>query len=310
MNEVIRLLPKTVKECIQKLPEHKKDLIEEIRLRVQRPIELLIEGSPYTLNNQVIFSAQEARELIDRLSEFSLYTLEEELRRGYVTIKGGHRVGLAGRVITQKGQVKMIRDISSFNIRIAHQQIGAAVPLIPYLYNRGRWLSTLVIGAPQTGKTTMLRDLARLISQGVRNRQIFSRKVGIVDERSEIAGCVKGIPQNELGHRVDVLDACPKAEGMMMMIRSMSPEVLIVDEIGRKEDAEALQEALNAGISVIATVHGSSLDDLIKRPTLKSLLEGCIFQRFVELTRDKRAGRIRRVLNENGKSIRLIGEAT
>ncbi|MFC7394245.1 stage III sporulation protein AA [Scopulibacillus cellulosilyticus] len=312
MNEIIRLLPQSVKEYIQKIPEDKRALIEEIRLRVQQPIEILIQGRPYPLKNQkeVTFTVQEAGELMNRLSEFSLYTLEEELRRGYVTIKGGHRVGLAGRVITQKGQVKMIRDISSFNIRIAHQQIGAAIPLIPYLYKHGRWLSTLIIGSPQTGKTTMLRDLARIISQGVSNRRILSQKAGIVDERSEIAGCVKGIPQNELGHRVDILDACPKAEGMMMMIRSMSPDVLIVDEIGRKEDADALQEALNAGVSVIATVHGSGLDHLVKRPTLKPLLQCSIFERFVELTRDQRAGRIRRVLNEDGKPIRLIGEAT
>lgn len=210
--------------------------------------------------------------LLNKISHFSIYTLEEELKRGYITIEGGHRVGLAGKVILEQGKVKAIRDISSFNIRIAREKVGIAQTLIPRIYRDG-WLHTMIIGPPQTGKTTLLRDIARIISSGDQGSGLPASKVGIVDERSEIAGCVNGIPQMTFGNRIDVLDACPKAEGMMMMIRSMSPEVLVVDEIGRHEDAEAIMEAVNAGIKLIMTTHGNSWRKLrgarLYRPYLK-----------------------------------------
>ena len=146
------------------------------------------------------------------------------------------------------------------------------IPLIKDIYTEN-WLHTMIIGPPQTGKTTLLRDIARIISSGDDNGKFQASKVGIVDERSEIAGCVAGMPQMTFGPRLDVMDACPKAEGMMMMIRSMSPDVLIVDEIGRSEDAEAIMEAVNAGIKLIMTTHGESLDEIKKRPILKTILE-------------------------------------
>src|SRR5690606_10491472 len=136
--------------------------------------------------------------------------------------------------------------------------------LVPQLFNNS-WLHTMIIGPPQTGKTTLLRDIARIISSGDHYGLFPASKVGIVDERSEIAGSVNGIPQMTFGPRLDVLDACPKVEGMMMMIRSMSPDVLIVDEIGRKEDADAIMEAVNAGIKLIMTTHGNSFEEIGKR---------------------------------------------
>jgi stage III sporulation protein AA len=159
----------------------------------------------------------------------------------------------------------------------------------------------MIIGPPQTGKTTLLRDIARVISTGDQN--IRAEKVGIVDERSEIAGCINGVPQLTFGPRVDILDACPKAEGMMMMIRSMSPDVLIVDEIGRKEDAEAIMEAVNAGIRLIMTTHGSSLQEIRNRPSLKEILEREIFQRFILLNRDQGPGTITKILDGSGKEM-------
>ncbi len=196
----------------------------------------------------------------------------------------------------------MIRDVSSFNIRIARQKMGIAEPLLSYLYE-SRWLNTMVIGPPQTGKTTLLRDVARCMSQGVGFANIPSCKVGIVDERSEIAGCVKGIPQYEFGPRVDVLDACPKAEGMMMMIRSMSPDILIVDEIGRMEDSEAIMEAVHAGVQLFISAHGFSFDDIRKRPSLKAVMEFGVFERFIELSKAKGPGTVVQVKDREGKPI-------
>ena len=282
MQEIIEILPKSIAEIITQYPPSLKGKMEEIRVRVSRPLELVVDGEPHF--QRYIVTPQDGIQLLNRISQYSIYTLEEELKRGYITVQGGHRVGLAGKVITEGGKVKAIRDVTSFNIRIAKQKIGIANFLVPFLYE-DYWKNTILIGPPQTGKTTLLRDIARMISEGDRDKGIGPKKVGIVDERSEIAGSIKGIPQHELGLRVDVLDACPKAEGMMMMIRSMSPDVLVVDEIGRPEDTEAILEAVNAGVSLILTVHGHKLSDLYKRPTLRQLLEIGVFERFIELTR-------------------------
>ncbi|RYL92370.1 stage III sporulation protein AA [Sporolactobacillus sp. THM7-4] len=272
------------------MPEEDRNNLEEIRCRTGRPLELIVSGKVWKgfEEEMPIFHPDQARDMLQKISRYSLYALEEELRRGYVTIRGGHRIGLAGRVITENGHVLRLRDVTFFNIRLAKQKVGAALPLVPYLFKKGRWLSSLIVGAPQTGKTTLIRDLARLVSEGMPDRFIQAQKTGIVDERSEIAGCVDGVPQNRLGSRTDVLDGCPKAEGMMMMIRSMSPDVLIVDEIGRKEDTEALFEALNAGVAVIATAHGFTLEQLSQRPTLRPLLESRLFERYIILSRLKK----------------------
>lgn len=296
---VFSLLPKDLVELI--LPFSKDYSLEEIRLRLNRPIELLATGQVLYPNPKRTLSSQDMRILMGNLSAYSLYTLEEELKRGYVTISGGHRVGINGKVVTEEGRVKLIRDVSSFNIRIAREKKGVSDSLAPLLYAKGQWLNTLIIGSPQTGKTTLLRDLARFISTGTNRYE--AKKVGIVDERSEIAGCIKGVPQNTFGIRVDVLDACPKAEGMMMMIRSMSPDVLIVDEIGRAEDTEAMLEALNAGVAVMATAHAYNLEQLLKRPTLKPLLDHNLFERLVVLENDPRQGRRFSVLNERGETL-------
>ncbi|WP_343076313.1 stage III sporulation protein AA [Pullulanibacillus sp. KACC 23026] len=303
------MLPKDLSDRIRNLVEQKTITLEEIRLRLHRPIELMGTGQVLYLDQQRLLTSQDMKVLMGNLSAYSLYTLEEELKRGYVTISGGHRVGINGKVVTEGSHVKMIRDVSSLNIRIAREKIGVAEPLAHFLFDKGQWLSTLVIGSPQTGKTTLLRDLARVISSGLEKRA--PHKVGIVDERSEIAGCIRGVPQNTFGIRVDVLDACPKAEGMMMMIRSMSPDVLIVDEIGRQEDTEAMLEALNAGVSVMATAHAYNLEQLWKRPTLKPLLDHQVFSRFVILENDARQGRLYTVYNDSGvclssrKSVRV-----
>ncbi|MGM7701933.1 stage III sporulation protein AA [Pseudalkalibacillus sp. Hm43] len=306
MKEIIHVLPDSIQKIITSLTSTEE--IEEIRIRVNRPLEIVRNGRPFnpskTGREPYMVTLEDGIHLMNKLSQFSLYAFEEELRRGYITIKGGHRVGLAGKVITEKGQVKAIRDVSSFNIRVARQKQGIAVPLAPYLYSK-RWLNTLIIGPPQSGKTTLLRDLARVASEGLPQWKIESSKVGIVDERSEIAGCIQGVPQHELGSRVDVLDSCPKAEGIMMMIRSMSPEVIVVDEVGRQEDAESILEALNAGVQMIMTAHGYSIENVLKRPTLKKLVDIQLFDRFVEMSRVHGNNRIKRILDADLKPIQV-----
>lgn len=300
METILKYLPKNIAHQISKIPPKQKEEIEEIRIRINRPIEMTMKGAPLFLS--YITQPEDAVQLLNKISQYSIYTLEEELKRGYITISGGHRIGLAGKVILEDSKVKAIRDIASFNIRIAKEKIGIAERLTPYLF-RGSWLHTMIVGPPQTGKTTLLRDIARIISSGSMEKGISACKVGIVDERSEIAGCVNGIPQMSFGHRLDVLDACPKAEGMMMMIRSMSPDVLIVDEIGRREDAEAIQEAVHAGIKLMMTTHGATMEEIKNRPTLKGLIEQKIFQRFIILSRNNGPGTVTHILDENQNEI-------
>jgi stage III sporulation protein AA len=300
MKTILSFLPKIIVEHLEQIPLNQQKEIEEIRIRIHRPIELSLGGR--TIFLPYLISEEDAYGLLNKISHHSIYALEEELRRGYITIDGGHRIGLAGKVILENGRVKALRNISSFNIRIAKEKIGIAESLLHALYMHG-WQHTMIIGAPQTGKTTLLRDIARIISTGDPSRGIPAQKVGIVDERSEIAGCVNGVPQLTFGPRVDVLDACPKAEGMMMMIRSMSPEILVVDEIGRVEDTDAILEAVNAGIKLVITTHGESMEEIKKRPSINTILEQGIFQRFVELSRRNGPGTITKIRDLHGQDL-------
>jgi stage III sporulation protein AA len=297
MDSIIELLPPAIGVQLKEIVVNPED-IEEIRIRVGRPLEVM-SGKDIMYGHKPVLR-EDADLFLNKVSQYSFYMLEEELKRGYITVEGGHRVGLAGRVILENGRVKGLRDITFFNIRIARQKKGMVNEWVRYLYHN-RWLSTLIIGPPQTGKTTFLRDLARYASFGDRSNHIPAMKVGIVDERSEIAGCVQGVPQMEFGIRVDVLDGCPKAEGMMMMIRSMSPEILVADEIGRREDSEAMMEAVNAGITLFITAHGHSLNDILARPIMKNIVQEVNFERIVELRRTDKPGSISKIKDRTGK---------
>ncbi len=301
--EILAILPISIRQIMQKLNEIVQKDMEEIRIREKRPLEIVYnnqhlfisEAGKLTTNDQEAYipTKEDTYKILNLISNHSIYRLEEELKRGYITIQGGHRIGIVGKAIMENGMVKSLKDISSFNIRIAKQKIGIAKPILPFLLVDGNIIqNTLIISPPMCGKTTLLRDIARELSRGNPQLGKSGKKVGIVDERSEIAGCVEGVPQNDVGPRTDILDACPKAEGMMMMIRSMSPDVLIVDEIGRQEDTLAITEARNSGVSVIATAHGLNIEEVMKRPTISSLIQQEIFTRFILLSRKKGVGTI------------------
>lgn len=280
MDEILRLLPEQIKQAVRKQVAARWGRLEEIRLRLNRPIELNFDEKIEWIQD-IVFNADNSIYVLNQLSEHSLYRMEDELREGYITVRGGHRVGLAGEVTTENGLLKQLQHITFFNIRIAKEIKNVAQPFIKYLHDEQTYYNSLIIGAPQTGKTTLIRDVARLISDG--NEGIGTKKVGIIDERSEIAASINGSPQHNIGMRTDVMDACPKVAGMMMMIRSMSPEVLIVDEIGKKDDVHALIEAVFAGVTVICTIHGNSLSELRKRPSLHILFSQHVFKRIITL---------------------------
>lgn len=307
--EILEILPLKIRSIILQVSQSLIVEIEEIRIRENRPLEIVYgqkstfitsNGKETIIESQAYYPTKEdTSKILNLISNHSLYRLEEELRRGYITVKGGHRIGIAGKVILEKGEVRTISNIASFNIRVAKEVIGSADKVLPYIIKNKTIHNSLIISPPQCGKTTLLRDIARQISSGISSPKFLGTKVGIVDERSEIAGCVRGVPQNQIGPRTDVLDSCPKAEGMMMMIRSMSPDVLIVDEIGHDQDSKAILEARNAGVKVIATAHGSDLSEVIKRPTISSLIRQEIFTRYFILGRSKGVGTLEKVLDEN-----------
>ncbi|MDR6224662.1 stage III sporulation protein AA [Desmospora profundinema] len=303
---VLEVLPLSIREMLESLPHSVRGRLEEVRIREGRPLEVITPDRSWFLGPSGLVQGSERAYFPDRedcakmlnlISHHSLYALEEELRRGYVTIEGGHRIGLVGRAVVEGGQVRRLRSVSGFNLRIAREVRGVAGGVIPYLHHRGRLFNTLIVSPPQCGKTTLLRDLVRVVSEG--ERDLPSHKVGVVDERSEIAGCVEGVPQHDIGPRTDVLDACPKAEGMMMMIRSMSPDLLVVDEIGRHEDGEAVFEAMHAGVRLFTTAHGRSLEEVCRRPTLSRLIRESAFDRLVLLSRKKGPGTLEGIYDES-----------
>lgn len=299
MKEILRLFPMELSKRISLKIAGGWDYLQEIRFRHNQPIELIFDEQVVWIED-MIPNQKDRIFILNQLSEYSLYRMEDELREGYITIEGGHRVGLAGKVNTSGGSVKAIHHITFFNIRIAKEKIGVALPIMSYIYKKD-YFNTLFVGPPQSGKTTFIRDVSRLIATGWRN--ISARKVGIIDERSEISASIKGVPQHNVGLRTDVMDACPKAEGMMMLIRSMSPDVIIVDEIGSNRDVEALMEAINAGVIVICTIHGQTVTELKRRPSLKPIFQQGIFQRIVVLGKSKFPGHIQQIYNENEENI-------
>ena len=284
IDDILPYLPPLIREAINSLPASIITMIEEIRLRQNAPLALGLRDKEVFLscdgriidkaNGARIVSDEEMAQAVLLLSDSSFYAMEEELRRGYLTLPGGHRAGLCGRAVLEKGYISTLKEISSINIRVARPVRGASRELLPYIFSGhpGHLLHTLVVSPPRAGKTTILRDIAYQLSEG----SFFSLplNVAVVDERSEIAAMLHGSPQLDIGSRTDVLDACPKAEGMVMLLRSMSPQVIITDEIGKTEDALAIYDAINAGVKVIASAHASDKYEIMKRPVLGELIRG------------------------------------
>ena len=278
------------------------DKLYEIRLRVARPLFLTYDGGECFLRQKdtepYLVTREDLKETLEYISGYSLYAYEDEIRQGYISVQGGHRVGVTGKVILNGDRIKGMKYISCINVRLSHQLPGCADAVMPYIQRQNHIAHTLIISPPRGGKTTLLRDVIRQLSNG--REGISGVTVGVVDERSELAGSWQGIPQNDLGIRTDILDCCPKAEGMMMLIRSMSPEVVAVDELGDYEDIHAIESVIHCGCKLFATVHGSSIEDIKRKPLMQRLVQEKIFERYIILHNKDKAGKVKAVFDERG----------
>ena len=349
IDNILIKLPESMRDRIMKLPKQALQKLEEIRIRTNTDTLLISGGREYSLRDGDEITAEVLDEILNRLLDYSYYAYEEELSRGYITIEGGHRVGICGRVTLENGQVHLIKDVSSLNIRRSREITGASEKILGAVLSPakapaesvpnaeipagcegkkssvtsdisgscssasgcggdrspvpsdissacssaaecGRMVvrNTLIISPPKCGKTTMLRDLARNLSNA-------GFRIGICDERSEIAGCYNGKTSYDLGPRTDVLDGCPKADGILMLIRAMSPDVVMTDEIGKPEDAAAIRSALSAGVKIITTIHGSSFEDAAKS-AVGGLITDHVFETLIFLSAQPVTGTVEKIL--------------
>lgn len=316
IESVFKIFPMHIRNEIQSACLSFRNL-EEIRVRVGQPL-LFMSGQtegfftrqPGYITGEkqraYIVTPQDVGDMLVFISRYSLFAFEEEVRGGYITLEGGHRVGLSGQAVIHEGALQTLRNISYLNIRISHEVKGCAENMLPYLYRQpGRRQSgiynTLLVSPPGRGKTTLLRDMIRLLSDGTNTHA--GLKVSVVDERSEIAACCRGVPQNDVGMRTDVLDACPKSTGMMRLIRTMSPQVVAVDELGSKEDASAVAYAIHSGCSVLGSVHAYGLEEMLYKPILKEFVIQRYFDRYLVISQEEGQGRVYRMYDADRKPL-------
>jgi stage III sporulation protein AA len=286
--EVLNVLPVHIANIVKGIKA--QDKIQEIRMKVNKPLILQVGNDEVIAGYTVLL--QDIKEVLKHISNYSIYAFEEEIKQGYLTISGGHRVGICGSCIIENNKVKTIKSLGSLNIRICHEIIGCSDKVIPFIINNNQVSNTVIISPPRCGKTTLVRDIARNISDGVKGISFNGKKVCVIDERSEISSSFNGIPQMNLGIRTDVLDNCPKADGIMMAIRSMAPDVIVCDEIGTYKDMDSILMALNSGVKLITTIHGFGIEDLYNRSVFKEIMDNHIFNKAIILSSANGVGTI------------------
>ena len=281
------VLPSRLRAAALTLPEASQAVAEEIRLRVGRDMTVLLPDGETSTG--AFIEAEDLETLCDIATEFSRYAASETLREGFLSVRGGFRVGLCGTAVMKDGVNTNLKQFSSAVVRIGRERRDIAKDLAPRLFRDNQFVSALLLSPPGGGKTTLLRDLVRQLSTGVEPHG--PRRVALIDERGEIAVTVRGRAQMDVGPRTDVLDACPKAVGVPIVLRAMNPEIVAVDEITVPEDVRAISSAAGCGVGLLATVHASASAELLEKPLYRDLLERGIFRLAVRITRDGSARR-------------------
>ena len=276
MEEIIKYFPPNIAQILYNAINQNariKQEAQEIRIRVERPIIIKLRNLDVMIEYKI--NQSEILQILEKICENSIYAYKRQICEGYITIKGGHRIGLTGSAVIENGEIINIKYVTSLNFRIARQILNCSNKILGQVLNLKEQtiFNTLIVSPPGKGKTTILRDTIRRISNGVEELNFKGKTCGVVDERGEIAAMYRGIPQNDVGIRTDVIENISKSKGMKILIRTMSPEVIACDEIGTKEDAEAISEALISGVKGIFTMHGSNLEDIKSNPQINKLIE-------------------------------------
>lgn len=299
---IVKTLNSFISSRMVNVPQEIKNSAQEIRLRVNRPISISCPDETYYITSNgcvcnvplegkmFCLNRKEISEIFNNMCNYSIYAKQNEIKNGFITLKGGHRAGICGTAVFENNNISNIRDISSINIRIANEHKNCSKPILDRINNISGGL--LVCGVPCSGKTTILRDLARLLSTS------FSKKVALIDSRSEIAGTYKGTFQKDIGMS-DVLDGYSKKEGFSHSLRCLSPDIIICDEIGDESDVCAIESALNSGVSVIASIHCGSKRELSQKKSIKKLISLGGFKNIVLLDNRKNAGKIIQIASSN-----------
>ncbi len=300
MKKLHRYLPADIGDILDRFTEKHTDIINEIRLRSGQPLSILVSGKNRFLTRQgdittscamgYVVSPQEIQGIFLLACKNSVYAYGEQLKSGFLTLQGGNRMALAGRVVYEEGKISTIRNITSLSIRIASERKGCSGVLMPYLIQNGQIQSCAVISPPGGGKTTMLRDIARCLS-------LYGYTVSLIDERGEIAGMNQGVASYDLGVLCDVLDGCKKKDGLMLALRGLSPAVMIVDELGSVEEAQAVRDGINGGVATIFSLHAATLAQAIHREPMVYLLRQNVPDLLVLLSGSDNPGKIYKIYN-------------
>lgn len=276
--QALRICPDAVSRKIFAVPKADLEKLEEIRFRSGQTISLFLNGREREVPG-LPAEPQMLRDILDRAAEFSVYSSQEMLKCGFLPLRGGHRLGICGRGVYKDGRLFSIREISSLNLRIAREIRGAADSAVSYLWTHPE--STLILGAPGRGKTTLLRDLIRQLSDR------FLWRIGVSDERFEIAACMEGVPQYQVGGHTDVLSGVHKAEAIDILLRTMSPQWIALDEITAEDDVKEICRASYCGVKFLATAHAAGPAELLTRPVYRELLHTGVFKNLIVIGRDR-----------------------
>ena len=281
------------------------DKLEEIRIRVLRPIILKLRDEELLIKYDVM--QEEVLNILSRVCDNSIYSYQNEIANGFVTVRGGHRVGISGSCVIENSKVININYIYSLNFRIAREIVGCSRLILKEIinYETQNIYNTLIVSPPGCGKTTILRDLIRFISTGIKDYSFKAVNVGVVDERGEIAALFRGVPQNDIGTKVDILENVSKSLGLKMLVRSMAPKIVVADEIGVNEDVEAINYAVCSGVKGIFTCHGGNMQDLSLNPIIKNLISLNLIEKIIFLD-EKKKGSIRDIYSLDKKNREYI----
>ena len=286
IDDILRYFPNKIYQIFSNLFQENMKLVDEvleIRIRANRPIILKLRERDLMLQYDI--QQSEILQIVERICENSIYAYKNQICEGFVTVQGGHRIGINGSCVIENGKIINVKYISSLNFRIAREVLNCSTRVLREIIDveNKTIFNTIIVAPPGKGKTTVLRDLVRRLSNGIDEINFRGKVCGVVDERGEIAAMYKGVPQNDVGIRTDIIENVNKYKGIHMLIRTMAPEIVACDEIGSKEDVEAIHYALFSGVKGIFTMHGRNIEDIKNNKQIYELVENREIQKVIFL---------------------------